>query len=26
MNLSKKVTIHQSGCTIQDPDSRKSWW
>jgi len=20
------VTFHQSGCTIQDPNSRKSWW
>jgi len=22
----QKVTFHQSGCSIQDPVSRKSWW
>jgi len=25
-SIYQKVTFHQSGCTIQEPISRKSWW
>jgi len=25
-SIYQKVTFHQSGCVIQDPVSRKSWW